>query len=248
MADVPLQTAITEIVDLPTAETDDALVLAPDGLGGVEFRAETGGGALTDHTHAVTGSGATGGGAALAPTSLTLPGGGLIGAGTSFPGSPSDNDHFLRTDTECGLYRYESTGTKWLCCTTHLLVWTVRTPIISGGITASATLSYATSLGSVGDMWIEDLRCMLYVVTTSDGSKFWTITLDKIDAANSATNIGTVSTVSNTADTWVEEKANVDAVVVGGTYPTLRLIATKTSTAGNLIGAIDVSWRHVFDV
>lgn len=27
-----------------TAETDDTLVLAPDGLGGVEFRAETGGG------------------------------------------------------------------------------------------------------------------------------------------------------------------------------------------------------------
>lgn len=34
---------VTEIVDLPTAETDTSLVLAPDGVGGVEFRAETGG-------------------------------------------------------------------------------------------------------------------------------------------------------------------------------------------------------------
>ncbi len=33
-----------EILDIPTAETDDTLVLAPDGAGGVEFRAETGGG------------------------------------------------------------------------------------------------------------------------------------------------------------------------------------------------------------
>lgn len=32
--------AITEITDIPTAETDDTLVLAPDGAGGVEFRAE----------------------------------------------------------------------------------------------------------------------------------------------------------------------------------------------------------------
>jgi len=32
------------IEDLPTAEMDDALVLAPDGAGGVEFRAESGGG------------------------------------------------------------------------------------------------------------------------------------------------------------------------------------------------------------
>lgn len=36
---------VGDILDLPTAETDDTLVLAPDGAGGVEFRAEAGGGA-----------------------------------------------------------------------------------------------------------------------------------------------------------------------------------------------------------
>jgi hypothetical protein len=35
---------VADILDLPTAETDTTLVLAPDGAGGVEFRAETGGG------------------------------------------------------------------------------------------------------------------------------------------------------------------------------------------------------------
>jgi hypothetical protein len=39
--------AVSDIVDLPTAETDSTLVLAPDGAGGVEFRAETGGGGGT---------------------------------------------------------------------------------------------------------------------------------------------------------------------------------------------------------
>lgn len=34
---------VADIVDIPTAETDDTLVLAPDGAGGVEFRAESGG-------------------------------------------------------------------------------------------------------------------------------------------------------------------------------------------------------------
>lgn len=33
-----------DILDLPTTEMDDSLVLAPDGAGGVEFRAEAGGG------------------------------------------------------------------------------------------------------------------------------------------------------------------------------------------------------------
>jgi hypothetical protein len=34
---------VADILDLPTAETDTTLVLAPDGVGGVEFRAESGG-------------------------------------------------------------------------------------------------------------------------------------------------------------------------------------------------------------
>ena len=44
---VPGAGSPTEILDIPTAEMDDTLVLAPDGAGGVEFRAESGGGAGT---------------------------------------------------------------------------------------------------------------------------------------------------------------------------------------------------------
>lgn len=53
-ADAPIGTHTHDIVDLPTAETDTALVLAPDGAGGVEFRAETGGGggSVTDDVDA----------------------------------------------------------------------------------------------------------------------------------------------------------------------------------------------------
>jgi hypothetical protein len=46
--------SVADILDLPTAEMDDSLVLAPDGAGGVEFRAEAGGGGalilLEQHT------------------------------------------------------------------------------------------------------------------------------------------------------------------------------------------------------
>lgn len=41
--ETPLGASVADILDLPTAETDDTLVLAPDGAGGVEFRAEAGG-------------------------------------------------------------------------------------------------------------------------------------------------------------------------------------------------------------
>lgn len=42
-AETALGGGVADILDLTTAETDDTLVLAPDGAGGVEFRAETGG-------------------------------------------------------------------------------------------------------------------------------------------------------------------------------------------------------------
>lgn len=45
--------SVAEILDIPTAETNSTLVLAPDGAGGVEFRAESGGsGSATDEVNA----------------------------------------------------------------------------------------------------------------------------------------------------------------------------------------------------
>lgn len=168
--------------------------------------------------------------------------------GTSFPGSPTDNDIVFRTDLD-EWFRYEATGTMWLCTNEHVMDWTSRTAFgTSGGISATSTIANAPTLGSLGDMWIKDLFVMARVITTSDGSKFWTITLDKIDAAASATNIGSVSTVSNTADNWVEEKDDIDEIVVGATYKAFRIVATKTSTPGNLEAAIRVTWQHCFDV
>lgn len=45
---VTITSGVSEIADLPTAEADDTLVLAPDGVGGVEWRAEAGGGGGSD--------------------------------------------------------------------------------------------------------------------------------------------------------------------------------------------------------
>jgi len=62
----------TEILDIPTAETDNTLVLAPDGAGGVEFRAEAGG---------------SGGGFALPLDAAAIE---AVGSGDLFPGTSLD--------------------------------------------------------------------------------------------------------------------------------------------------------------
>jgi hypothetical protein len=64
---------VTEIEDLPTAETDTSLVLHPTGSGGVVWGTDaTGGSGLGDHTHTATGTGSNGGGNALDVNGGTL--------------------------------------------------------------------------------------------------------------------------------------------------------------------------------
>ena len=55
--------AVADILDLPTAELDDTLVLAPDGAGGVEFRAAAAGSVATDAIWDAAGDLAVGSGA-----------------------------------------------------------------------------------------------------------------------------------------------------------------------------------------
>lgn len=75
--------AVADILDLPTAETDDALVLAPDGAGGVEWRAEAGAGA-----------------------SLTLPEG-------SAPSSPASGYAVIYAKSDGRIYSKDDAGTEY---------------------------------------------------------------------------------------------------------------------------------------
>lgn len=51
-----LGSAIADVLDLPTAEMNAALVMAPDGAGGLQFRAEAGGGGGMAHAYLGTNS------------------------------------------------------------------------------------------------------------------------------------------------------------------------------------------------
>jgi hypothetical protein len=177
------------------------------------------------------------------------PAGGGVDVGTSFPGSPADDDLYYRSDLPCGLYRYESTGTKWLCSTLHDTPWSVRNAIATGGIgSTTASMGNAPTLMSDGDMWVEDLIGSLFVNTTNTGAAYWTIEVNKLDSANAATQIGQISTISNAPDTWVEERVAIDAIVAGSAHLALRWGTTKVSTPGNIFPIIRLTWRHCVDV
>ena len=179
---------------------------------------------------------------------MASPGGGGLSSGTSFPGSPTDNDLFYRTDLECGLYRYESTGTKWLCSVLHEVPWTTRTAVGSGLTVTTTSWLNGPTLGDAGDMWLVDFSADIFVLTTNNGSDYWQMALQKLDAANSATLVTTLSTVSNTPSNWIKEKNDIDAALTGSAHVIFRVDLTRVNSGGSIIAAPLLTYHHLFDV
>lgn len=163
-------------------------------------------------------------------------GGGGIDSGTSFPGSPSTNDLFYRTD-EARLYFYN--GTRWL--TTQQF----REPIGGPqGISASADVGILAPWTTT-DMWLETLWSSTLVNGTSDGSNFWTCELRHRTTANASSGIVNFTTATNTTVNWHKRGTAIGALFDPTTYGVLFLNAAKTSAAGSLFAGFSLEYRLV---
>jgi hypothetical protein len=159
--------------------------------------------------------------------------------GTSFPGSPATGDRYYRTDLHLEYY-YD--GTRWL--TTTLF----REPfgVVGGFIpqTADGTLGYLGIWNST-DIWMETLYSGTFVLTTNDGSKYWTVTLQKNNAAGSPSTIVSFTTAADTASTWTPKATSIGALLTPGTYKSLQVSGAKTTTPGNLYWNFSLTYRVV---
>jgi hypothetical protein len=167
-------------------------------------------------------------------------GGGGIAEGTSFPGSPTADDLFYRTDRNI-IYFYD--GTRWLSIHQFTMQITTRSELGSG-LTATTTLGYAPTRGASGDMYIEDLRVSCFAIAALTGSNFFTVDLDKRTTANAATVVGSIVMNSQTISTWANYVDNVNEVVDGATYVTFALTATETGSA-NIFMSVEITYRLV---
>lgn len=164
-----------------------------------------------------------------------------IPSGTSFPGSPATNDLFFRTDL--GLFCYYD-GTRWLTVQVYELPFAQQ----------EAFPTY-TANGNIGrlpvhntySMWLVGLYATTYVSSANSGnsgSHFWTLTLNRVNAANTATSIGTIVTSPDTADTWTQHTLAVNAALAAGALH-FRLSAAKTGTPGDLHPEVVLAFRLI---
>lgn len=174
------------------------------------------------------GSGLTLSAGSLAASGSSAP----IASGTSNPGSPSNNDLFYRTDLDRIIF-YD--GTRWLCTCVHQLVIQMKDAVAYTGISGTTDpigrvlVPYKGTFGLYMERW----EFVSIVVTTNDGTKFWSLRLYWVNAAGSATNLATgVTTASDTATTHAWHSESLGAVL-DSTAVYVAVSATKTSTAGN---------------
>jgi hypothetical protein len=149
--------------------------------------------------------------------------------GTSFPGSPSTNDKYYRTDRNL-LYYYD--GTRWL--TTEVFCIELKREEVALAWPASATGSpyhrATLPFGSDYDYYLLDWHWGSFVLTTNNGTNYWTANLHKFDTAAGDVTVVGPTTAADTAGTTYAKKTAINALM--GAYIGFYTEAVKTLSPG----------------
>lgn len=168
-------------------------------------------------------------------------GGGGIDSGTAFPGGPSTGDLFFRTDRGL-LYYYD--GTRWLTMQMFREPFAAEASALASH-TGNDTVGRLPPWHTTHDLWLDTFYAVVRVSTTNNGSNYWTVALDKVDAANSPTTIASFDTTADSANTWITKSVAIGAALTPATYKSFRVALTITSSPGSLIAACALTYRLI---
>jgi len=166
-------------------------------------------------------------------------GGGGISSGTSFPGSPANNDLYYRTDRDL-LYFYD--GTRWL--TVNLYRSELPTLLTNGTISINGAFSRGATFEGDYDIWVEKFYGMVYVPGTNNGSNYWTCSLVSVTSAIATTTLGSFDTSADTGSTFAGHSASVGALL-GTNKTAIQAEGAKTGSPANATGYFAYTYRLV---
>jgi hypothetical protein len=161
-------------------------------------------------------------------------------SGTSFPGSPSTNDQYFRTDRNLGYY-YD--GTRWLSIQLFRQSFNNNENANPTSTNGAVLGAWPVTQGDNG-IWIVSFQVTTFVLTTNNGSQYWNLSFDWRTQANANNVLSTTNTSADTATNWYDKTLTVGALL-DSTARYLHLIATKTSTPGNLYVYPCILYRYV---
>jgi len=177
--------------------------------------------------------------ATIVNTGVPGPAGSGIASGTSFPGSPASNDIYYRTDRDI-LYFYD--GTRWMTVSEYTLP--MFDVILQNGIAANTEIARGGFDGTY-DAYVTSVEFDSQVITTNDGSKFWTLKVSKYTPTSVETSLASQATSGDTVNNWVYHTVAVNAVVDRTTHTMVNFQVAKTSTPGNIYAHATIKYRLV---
>lgn len=160
--------------------------------------------------------------------------GGLVPRGTSFPTNPSASERFYRTDRNL---EYFYNGTRWLTTT----LYSHDIPIANEASAAVAV--WGTPWSVQFDQWVESFELSALVATTNNPANYWTVTLQKYDAAV-ASQMAVLDTSSGTAGQAAPYRALVAALLLT-TTDAYRVLTSAVGTPGTFSGSCRIVYRLV---
>lgn len=162
-----------------------------------------------------------------------------IASGSSFPGSPSDKDLFLRTDHNL-IFFYHASASKWLSVAEYCLSF--------GSVNASANgiaVSAGVDFTFAGGVWCDRFFGRTYVDSTNNATNYWTAQLITRDVDIATTNVGSsFSTASDAAGKFIFHSVTVDAALASGARE-VAINLTKTLSPGFILMGMGMTYRVI---
>lgn len=167
---------------------------------------------------------------------------GGVASGTSFPGSPNDNDVFFRTDLDL-LCFYSTTGTRWMTVSEYTLS---GQPYVLPPYSATSTAPVRYVVPSDYGIYLTRMLFYFYVLTTNNGSNYWTFNLYQYTAAEVQIggSLGTSNSSAGAADTILNGDVAINTAL-GATAKVLYPVLTKVSSPGNLYPSYSLLYRKI---
>lgn len=156
-------------------------------------------------------------------------------SGTSNPGSAVTGDRYWRTDLGLEIY---FDGTRWLTTTLY------HQPIGTAVNISAGTTWHGAVWTDAHDMWLVDLRTVMYAASGLSGTAFWRIDLYTPDAGTLGSVIAAASLISGTNATYTRIVTAIGALIGTGKDAFVADVV-KVSTPGNFYGGASVTYRLV---
>jgi hypothetical protein len=157
--------------------------------------------------------------------------------GAAMPTTPILNERFYRTDHRLEFFW---DGTRWLCTCLHVVPVSLQDVI--SPLTGTNTVAYA-ALDNILDLWIEKIVLSTTVLTTNNGTNFWTVAAVR---APSGTSLGSFSTGTTPDTAGTNTRHNITVNAASGTSDRfLNITATKTLSPGNIYVIGSYSYRYI---